>query len=125
VNEIELLYENETHLIIGCAFEVLNTLGHGLWEKPYENALCVEFGLRNISYRQQPHFDVMYKSVKIGEYIPDLIVFDKIIVDTKTIERITNHEKGQIMNYMKITNLKLGLILNFKYAKLQWERIIL
>ena len=119
------LSKEETHLIIGCAMEVLNTLGHGLLEKPYVNALCVEFGLRKIVFSQQPRFDVVYKEVKIGEYIPDLIVFNKIVVDTKTIERITDHEKGQILNYLKITGLRVGLILNFKYAKLQWERLAL
>jgi GxxExxY protein len=124
-DEHRFLFKEETHRIIGCAMEVLNTLGHGLLEKAYENALCVEFGLRNIAYTQQPRFDVVYKEVKVGEYIPDLIVFDKIVVDTKTIERITNHEKGQILNYLKITGLRVGLILNFKYAKLQWERLAL
>ncbi len=113
------LFKEETHKIIGCAMEVLNTLGHGLLEKPYENALCVEFGLKGILFAQQPRFDVLYKSVKVGECIPDLIVFDKIVVDTKTIDRITNHEKGQILNYLKITGLQVGIILNFKYAKLQ------
>ena len=119
------LFKEETHQIIGCAMDVLNALGHGLLEKPYENALCIEFGLRSIPFSQQPRFDVIYKTVKVGEYIPDLIVFEKIVVDTKTIERITDHEKGQILNYLKITGLHVGLILNFKYAKLQWERIAL
>ena len=119
------LFKDETHQIIGSAMEVLNTLGHGLLEKPYENALCVEFGLRNISFMQQPRFNVVYKTIKVGEYVPDLIVFDKIVVDTKTIERISDHEKGQLLNYLKITGLRVGLILNFKYAKLQWERLAL
>jgi len=105
--------------------EVLNTLGHGLLEKPYENALCVEFGLRNIPFSQQPRFDVTYKSAKVGEYVPDLIVFKQIVVDTKTIDKITSHEKGQILNCLKITGLRVGLILNFKYAKLQWKRDVL
>jgi len=124
-DEHRFLFKEETHQIIGCAMEVLNILGHGLLEKPYENALCVEFGLRSISFSQQPKFDVLYKTVKVGEYIPDLIVFDKIVVDSKTIQRITDHEKGQILNYLKITGLNVGLILNFKYAKLQWERLAL
>jgi len=68
---------------------------------------------------------VEYKSVKVGEYIPDLICFERIVVDTKTIERITNHEIGQMMNYLKITNLRLGLLLNFKHAKLEWKRVVL
>ena len=124
-DEHRFLFKEETHQIIGCAMEVLNTLGHGLLEKPYENALCVEFGLRNIAYAQQPRFDVVYKEVKVGEYIPDLIVFNTIVVDTKTIDRITDHEKGQLLNYLRITGLRIGLIMNFKYAKLQWERLAL
>jgi GxxExxY protein len=120
----ELLHELETHQIIGCAMEVINGLGHGLLEKPYENALVVEFGLRGIPFMQQQQFDVIYKGVKVGEYIPDLIVFHKIVVDVKVIDRITNHEVGQILNYLKITGLKLGIILNFRRAKLEWKRII-
>jgi GxxExxY protein len=95
------------------------------WKKPYENALVVEFGLKGIPFQQQPRFDVIYKSIKVGEYIPDLIVFDQIVVDTKTIERITDLERGQILNYLKITGLKVGVILNFKRAKLEWERLVL
>lgn len=124
-NKHELVYKEEVFQIVGCAIEVLNTLGHGLLEKPYENALVVEFGLRSVPFQQQPRYPVIYKTVKVGEYIPDLIVFDKIVVDTKTIDRITNTEKGQILNYLKITGLKVGLILNFKYAKLEWERLVL
>jgi len=125
IDKHKFLYKEETHKIIGCAFEVLNTLGHGLLEKPYENALVVEFGLNNIPFQQQARFPVIYKTVKVGEYIPDLIVFDKIIVDTKVIESIGNNEKAQIINYLKITGLRVGVLLNFKHPKLQWERIIL
>lgn len=120
-----LVCENETRQIIGCGIEILNTLGHGLLEKPYENALVVEFGLKGISYKQQPRFNLIYKSVKVGEYVPDLIAFEKIVIDTKVIERIRDLEIGQILNYLKITGLKLGLILNFKRPKLEWKRIVL
>lgn len=124
-NQSELLLKEEVYQVVGCAMEVLNTLGHGLLEKPYENALVVEFGLKNIPYKQQPRYEVIYKSVKVGEYIPDLIVFDEIVVDTKTIDRITNVERGQILNYLKITQLRVGLLLNFKHPKLEWERLVL
>jgi len=124
-NKHELLLKEEVFQIVGCAMEVLNTLGHGLLEKPYENALVVEFGLRGIPYKQQPRFDVVYKGVRVGDYIPDLIVFDKIVVDAKTIDRITDAERGQILNYLMITQLKVGLILNFKKPKLEWERLVL
>ena len=124
-NEHKLFLGGEVHQIVGCAFEVLNTLGHGLLEKPYENALCVEFKLRGIPFVQQPKFDVVYKNVKVGDYIPDLLVYDSIIIDTKTIEQITDIERGQVLNYLKITGCKVGLILNFKHPKLEWERLIL
>jgi len=119
------LFKEETHKVIGCAFEVLNTLGNGLLEKPYENALVVEFQQQGVPFAQQPRFPVIYKSVQVGEYIPDLIVFHKIIVDTKVIDSIGNNEKAQIINYLKITGLHVGLLLNFKHPKLQWERIVL
>lgn len=124
-NTHELLLKEEMYQVVGCAMEVLNTLGHGLLEKPYENALVVEFGLKDIPYKQQPRFDVIYKGVKVGDYVPDLIVFDKVVVDAKTIERITDIERGQILNYLKITQLRVGLILNFKKPKLEWERLVL
>lgn len=114
-----------THAILGAAFEVLNTLGHGLHEKPYENALVVELGLRQLSIDQQRSFAVTYKTVKVGEFIPDLIVGASVIVDTKVIDRITDVERGQMMNYLRITRLKVGLIVNFKNPKLEWDRVVL
>src|SRR6266581_7490927 len=120
-----LLLKNEVFQVVGCAIEVLNTLGHGLHEKPYENALVVEFGLRKIPFAQQPRFDVLYKTVKVGEYVPDLIAFNAVVVDAKVIEAITDQERGQMLNYLRITGLKVGVILNFKRAKLEWEGIVL
>jgi GxxExxY protein len=124
-NSGKLLAKEEVFQIVSCAIEVLNALGHGLVEKPYENALTVEFGLRNVPFRQQPLFDVLYKEHKVGLFIPDLIAFDAIVVDTKVIDRITDHERGLMLNYLRITNLRVGVILNFKRAKLEWERIVL
>jgi GxxExxY protein len=123
-NKHELLFKDEVYQIVGCAMEVLNAFGHGLLEKPYENALVVEFGLKQIPCRQQPRYPVIYKSVHVGEYIPDLIAFSQIIIETKTIERISDIERGQLINYLKITGLRVGIILNFKHPKLEWERII-
>jgi GxxExxY protein len=121
----KLLFREEVFQIVGCAIEVLNTLDHGLVEKPYENALVVEFGLRKIPSRQQPAFDILYKGQKVGLFVPDLIAFDSVVVDTKVIDRITDHERGLMLNYLRITNLRVGVILNFKHRKLGWERIVL
>ncbi len=120
-----LLYREEVYNIVNCAMEVLNTLGCGLLEKPYENALCVEFMTRQIPFEQQKRFNIIYKNYKIGEFIPDLVVYGKIIIDTKTIDKITDLERGQVLNYLKITGCRVGLILNFKHATLQWARFVL
>ena len=124
-NGKKLPLKDEVFQIVGCAIEVLNTLGHGLVEKPYENALVVEFSLRKIPFTQQPSFDVLYKGRKIGLFVPDLIVFDTLVVDTKVVDKITDHERGLILNYLRITGLQVGVILNFKHRKLEWDRIAL
>ncbi len=121
----KLLLKEETHSILGCAFEVLNGIGHGLGEKCYENSLVVEFTLQGIPHHQQRNFDVSYKGRMVGKFIPDLIAYETVIVDAKVIERISDHERGQMMNYLRIAKVRVGLILNFKHARLQWERIVL
>jgi GxxExxY protein len=118
-------YKEETCSIIGCAFEVLNELGHGLNEKLYENSLVIEFKRRSMAFDQQRRFEVLYKGEHVGEFVPDLIACGKVVVDAKCIDRITDHERGQMLNYLRITGLPVGLILNFKHAKLEFERIVL
>jgi GxxExxY protein len=120
-----LLLKEEVYKVVGCAIEVLNDIGHGLHEKPYENALVVEFGLAGIPFVQQPQYPILYKGVQVGIYVPDLIAFNAVVVDAKVIEAITDHERGQMLNYLRITGHKVGVILNFKRAKLEWERIVL
>ena len=125
MNADDFSCKEETHAIIGGAFEVLNELRHGLNEKLYENSLVVEFKRHSIAFDQQRRFEVLYKGEHVGEFIPDLIAFGKVVADAKCIERITDHERGQMLNYLRITKLPVGLILNFKHAKLEFERIVL
>ena len=103
----------------------MKEVGHGLHEKPYENALALEFRLRGIRFDQQARFPVMYKGYLISEYVPDLLVEERVIVDAKTIERITDHERGQMLNYLRISKIRVGLLVNFKRPKLEWERVVL
>jgi GxxExxY protein len=124
-NHTRLLLKDEVFNIVGAAIEVLNALGHGFHEKPYENALLIEFGLRNIPYRQQPNYEMFYKNQRVGLFIPDLIAYDAVVVDTKVIDRITDIERGKMLNYLKITKVRVGVILNFKNPKLEWERLVL
>lgn len=113
----------ETRPIVGCAMQVLNTLGHGFHEKVYENALCVEMMAKGIPFEQQPRFPIYYRSVQVGEYIPDLIALSSIVIDTKTIERIGDLEVGRMLNYLRSTGLGIGLIINFKRPHLEWRHV--
>jgi GxxExxY protein len=124
-NERELILKTEVYAIISCSLEIINGIGHGLHEKPYENSLAVEFRYGGIPFEQQRSFPVVWRDTQVSEFIPDLIAYGKIVVDTKTIERITDIERGQMLNYLRITGLPVGLITNFKKPTLEWERIIL
>lgn len=115
--------ESETKTIIGMAYEVMNEVGCGLREKAYERALVRDLQLQSIAYDQQRQFPVTYKDTVIDTLIPDLIVFDRIIVDTKTIEHITSREIAQMLNYLRITRLPVGLIINFYHPKVQVKRV--
>jgi GxxExxY protein len=121
-NEEKLLLKDEVFQIVGCAIEVLNTSATGSSRNHMKMRWW--FGLRKIPFRQQPSFDVLYKGQRIGLFVPDLIAFDLIVVDAKVIDRITDHERGLMLNYLQIANLRVGIILNFKRAKLEWERIV-
>ena len=123
--DTNLIYPTESYQIVGCAMEVLNELGPGLLEKPYENALVVEFQLRNIPYSQQAQFPIVYKGVEVGTHIPDLIVFEKIVVDPKTVEAITDEHRAIMLSYLRVTGCKLGIYLNFRRPKLEVVRIVL
>ena len=118
--EKELVYQ-----IVGCAIAVLNELGHGLREKTYERAMCVEFRFQQISYSQQKRYPVFYRGEKVDEFIPDLEVEDRVLADPKTIEAIGDEQRGQMLNFLRVTKKEVGVILNFKHPKLEWERIVL
>jgi len=124
-NQTKVLHKELSFGIVGAAMEVLNTLGHGLNEKIYENALVAELKARNLKVSQQQRFQVLYKNVVVGEYIPDLLIDDKVIVDTKVIEAVSDAEVGQVMNYLRIARLELAIILNFRRPKLEYRRVVL
>ena len=112
-----------THAIIGAAMEVLNELRPGQDERIYERALEVELGLKGHNVVRKKAFPVTYKGHPIGTFIPDMIVDDLVIVDPKVVPEIQDREIAQMLGYLAITQLEIGLLLNFKHAKLEWKRI--
>ena len=112
-----------TEKIIGAAYTVLNTLKPGLDEKLYERALVIELTKQGLTCDSQKRFDVHYDGQLIGTLIPDLVVEDQVIVDTKVITAFNESHLAQMLGYLNITNLQTGLLLNFKHAKLGIKRV--
>lgn len=112
-----------TSEIIASAQAVHEELRPGLDEKLYERAICIEFAERSIHFAQQSVFEVIYKSRYIGNLIPDLIVDNRVIVDLKVVEAFTDSHIAQMLGYLNITGLEVGLLINFKHARLQIKRI--
>ncbi|HEY4689282.1 MAG TPA: GxxExxY protein [Anaerolineae bacterium] len=125
MTEQKLLYADLTGKIIGAAMEVHTILGPGFLEAVYEEALAHEFGLRAIPFERQKTFSVPYKTISAGVYRPDFVVDSKVIVDTKAIKCLTEIEEAQIINYLKVTGLRVGLVLNFGTGHLEFKRRVL
>lgn len=121
---MELLYKEEVFNIIGAAIEVHKELGFGFLESVYEEAMCIESEKRDIEYEVQVKLPVYYKGTKMDkEFIADYIGYGKIIVEFKCIPKLTDAEVAQLLNYLKATGLKVGLLINFgSKGKLEWRR---
>ncbi|MBU2542511.1 GxxExxY protein [Patescibacteria group bacterium] len=120
----DFLYEKETYNIRGACFDVWGELGGAFKEKIVENALVVELESRGFRVERQRRFEIHYKGKKVGVYIPDIIVNDKILIELKVKEFITKGDQKQFWYYLKATNYKLGLLINFSPDKLEIMRRI-
>lgn len=118
------LHPELSEAIIGCSMAVLNGLKPGLDEKIYEKALVVELMERGFACDFQKQHQVSYKGHPLGILVPDLIVESKIIVDAKVVTAFNENHMAQMIGYLSITGLELALLVNFKYARLQWKRVI-
>ena len=122
----KLIYEEETFAIRGAIFEVYKTLGDGYLEEVYQNALEEELRLRGIPFAAKKELHIMYKGRDCGLYEPDFICFDKIIVELKAVETLHPKHSAQLMNYLRATGHKLGLLVNFcAYPKVDIRRIVI
>ena len=107
-----------TGRVIGCAIEVHKNLGPGLKEDSYENALCEALARQNIRYDRERTFPVAYQGVRVGKYRPDLIVENAVVVEVKSVDRLIPVFTSQVISYLKITKLRIGLILNFNCPRM-------
>jgi len=119
-----LLYSELTQEIIGAAMEVHKILHHGFLESVYEEALAIEFNLRNIPFVRQRPVDVLYKGNIAKQFFCDFLIAEKVLIELKAIKELTNNESAQVLNYLKATGLELALLVNFGAPSLEFKRII-
>lgn len=114
-----------TYKINGAVFEVNRVLGSGFLERVYENALLFEIKKRGLKAESQVPIKVLYKKNLVGEYIADIFVEKKVVVEIKTVENLDKVHEAQLLNYLKATGLQIGLLVNFKHPKAEIKRMVL
>ena len=117
--------DERTYKIIGAAMEVHKELGCGFLEAVYQEALGREFNVQRIPNRAQPIIEILYKGVTLEKkYQPDFVCYDEVIIEIKAISNLSGIEEAQLINYLKATGLKVGLLLNFGAKSLEHKRFV-
>jgi GxxExxY protein len=119
-----LIYEELSYKILQLAFSVHNVLGPGLLESAYEGAFCVELTRASIPFDRQKVYPLCYKGEYIGGYIADLVVDDKIIIELKSVSRLMPVMEAQLLNYLKLSKVPVGYLMNFNSIRLEWKRFV-
>jgi len=123
--EADLIHEEETYAIRGAIYEVYKTLGSGYLEEVYQNALEHELSLRHIVFSAKKELHILYKGQDCGLYEPDLICFNKIIVELKAVEELHEKHTAQLLNYLRATGFRLGLLVNFcAFPRVDIRRVV-
>jgi GxxExxY protein len=113
---IEIFFKNECYEIYGCIYTVYTKLGIGFLEAVYQEALEIELSRKNILFISQRQMEIIYDGIPLkNKYIADLVCYEKIIIELKSVSKINNQHKAQLMNYMTVSDYKLGLLVNFNY----------
>jgi GxxExxY protein len=122
---MKLINEEQTYRIIGACMEVHKQLGNGFLEAVYQEALEEEFRLQGIPYVREKHLTIMYKGKTLKKYyIADFVCYDNIIVELKALSKLTSDHTAQVLNYLKVTGNKVGILVNFGSKSLQHERLV-
>ena len=121
----ELIFGEESYAIMGACFDVYKEMGPGFVEPVYQECLCLELGLRNVPFQMQRELHLSYKGRPLEKtYKADFICYDKIILEIKAVTDLTDGHRAQVHNYLKATDYRLGILVNFShYPNLQYERI--
>jgi len=115
----------QTYAIIGAAMEIHRQLGHGFLEPVYQEAAVIEFPLRQIPFEREVSLPIRYRNILLStHYRADFICFSEIIVEFKALSRLSSIEEAQLLNYLKATGLKRGLLINFGTSSLQYKRLV-
>ena len=124
---MELIFKDEVYAIMGAAMDVHRELGSGFLEAVYQEALEIELAHRGIPFEAQRSIKIVYKGEVLKKvFIADLICYRKIIVELKAQNALSGKEEAQVLNYLKATGIKLGMVINFgNHPKLEWKRLVL
>jgi GxxExxY protein len=125
-HEKEIVYKEESYAIVGACFEVYKEKGCGFLEAVYQECLEIELASRNVPFKAQADLVLTYKGRTLRQtYRPDVICYEKIVVELKAVTALTDAHRAQVHNYLKATGMRLGLLVNFgHYPKLEYERIV-
>jgi GxxExxY protein len=120
----KLLHEDTTSKIIGAAFEVHDELGYGFLERVYQRALQVELVRRGATAELERRIQVQYKGIVVGDYDADLIVNDCVLVEIKVAPQYDKRDEAQLLNELKATGIKVGMLINFGRGKVEYKRLV-
>ena len=119
-----MVHEKLSFRVIGCCIAVHNSLGPGLLEQCYHNALYYELKAEGLSVEYNKPFTVLHRGQVVGEYFADLVVGSKSIIEIKSARRLSEEHTAQVLNYLHISGYRLGLLVNFQGSKLEWKRFV-
>jgi GxxExxY protein len=124
MNNYSIIHKELSDRIIGLAFTVHRTLGPGLLESAYEEAMCWELNHASIRFERQKVYPLCYKGDYISSYFADLVVDSAVILELKAVQELNNNMEAQLLNYLKLSKIPVGYLINFHGVKLEWKRFV-
>ena len=121
----DIIFKDLSYEIMAAAYEVHNTLGSGFLEKVYENALLIELQTRGLNVAAQKELDVFYRNQRVGLYVTDIVVNNEVVLELKATEFLQKAHEAQLLNYLKCTGCRLGILINFGKERVESKRFVI